>query len=78
MVEHTEIAFLSLSCLRWSPAFRQQADSGRSRFRIQVSKDFPDHRRVFNTSDHFDRTATLATGFNVNVKYPFESLRPGH
>ena len=87
------MGFLKQACLRWSPAFRQQAGSGRSRFRIQVSKDFPDHRRVFNTGDdvqgrtnaagawmrksgHFDRTATLATDFNVNVEYAFESLRP--
>jgi len=47
------------------------------RFLIQVSEYLVDHRRVFNTGDYFDGTTTFATGFNIDVKYALQSLRPG-
>ncbi len=41
-----------------------------------MSEYLPDHRRVFNAGDYFDRATTFTAGFNVDVEYALESLRP--
>jgi hypothetical protein len=35
-------------------------------------------RRFVDARYNFNRTTALLTGFNVDVKNPFKSLRPGH
>jgi len=34
-----------------------------------VSEYLPDHRRIFNAGDYFDRATAFAAGFNVDVEY---------
>jgi hypothetical protein len=53
------MGFLKQASLRWSPAFRQQILCWSSRFAIQVSEYLADYRRVFNTGNDPDVSATL-------------------
>jgi len=78
---------------RRGPAVWQQRGSSQSRFSIQVSEYFPDHRRIFsaiapgialpptslwsNAGDYFDRATAFAAGFNINVKHPFQASPHG-
>jgi len=43
-----------------------------------VNKYLPDHCRILNTGDDLDLATTFTAGFDIYVKYPFQSLGPGH
>jgi hypothetical protein len=43
-----------------------------------VTKYLLDHQWIFDARYNLNRTTALLTGFNVDVKNPFKSLRPGH
>ena len=34
--------------------------------------------QLFDTGDHFDGTAALLTGFDIDLEHAFEALRPAH
>jgi len=60
------------------PALRQQVGRCRSCFLSGMNEYLPDHHRVFDTGNYLDGTTTFATGFNIDGKYPFQSLGPSH
>ena len=43
-----------------------------------MNKYPPDHCRVLNTRDDLDLATTFTAGFDIYVKYPFQSLCPSH
>ena len=45
---------------------------------VEVLKDFFDDRRIFDTGNDLNDTATLTTGFNVDIEHTFEALCPAH
>jgi hypothetical protein len=61
------MVFLKQTRSRRGPALRQHTGFSQSRFFIQVSKYFPDHRRVFNTGDDFNRATAFAAGFDIEL-----------
>ena len=42
---------------------------------VEVLKDFFDDRRIFDTGNDLNDTATLTTGFNVDIEHTFEALK---
>ena len=43
-----------------------------------MNKNLPDHHRVFDIGDDPDISPAFTAGFNINGKYPFQALGPGH
>jgi hypothetical protein len=64
--------------LRRRPPLRQHRQLGGGLFALQMRQNPLDHRRVFNAGNDLDLTTAPLAGLDVNVKYAFESLHPGH
>ena len=47
-------------------------------FCIQMIKYDPNDHRVLNAGNDAYITTAFVTGFNIDIKYPLQSLCPGH
>jgi len=47
-------------------------------FLIQVLENMRYHRRVFDSVNNLNLSATMFTGFDVDIEHPFEALHPRH
>ena len=45
---------------------------------FEVFENLLDDCRIFDTGNDPNVTTTLTTGFNVDIEYSLQSLRPGH
>ena len=54
--------------------------TGFSRFSalFEMLENLFNDRRIFDTGNNLDGTATILTGFNVDIEYALQSLRPSH
>jgi hypothetical protein len=43
----------------------------------EMSRNFGNHRRVFDGGDDFQGTAPVRAGFDVDIEYPFTKALPG-
>ena len=57
---------------------RMGSGCGRLGALFKVLENLFDDSRVFNTGNHFNGTATMLTGFNVDIEYSLQPLRPSH
>jgi hypothetical protein len=55
------------------PAFGQRGSLYGRCVQIQVGEYFLDDHRVFDASDHFDRTTAFTAGFDVDIEYASSS-----
>jgi len=52
--------------------------SGRFGALFEGFEDLFDDSRIFYTGNHLDGTATILTGFNVDIEYSLQPLGPCH
>lgn len=55
--------------------YRQETAWFQGQFFLQVSAYLPNHRRVFDAGDHFQRATGLTAGSDVDVKYPVNKVQ---
>ena len=63
---------------RRGPAWWQQSYCHCRCFFLQVSEYLVDYRRVFDAGNDAHITTAFTAGFNVDIKYPLQPLRPCH